>query len=165
MRKGRRKMEPIRSVAADAPRWGAAEQLVKRKNTPFQVLTASLVGTTIEYFDFYVYATAAVLIFPQLFFPGSDPTMALLASFATFSIAFLHARWELSFLGTTATKSAARLRSLPPFSRWVFRLSSSEVSGQILRVLLAREAARRKQTHANLQRHRVDMNDTMPILL
>jgi len=52
------------------------------------VLTASLIGTTIEFFDFYVYATAAVLVFPALFFPGAEPTAALLASFATFSIAF-----------------------------------------------------------------------------
>ncbi|MCM2294216.1 MHS family MFS transporter [Allorhizobium sp. BGMRC 0089] len=57
-------------------------------NSPARVLTASLVGTTIEFFDFYVYATAAVLIFPALFFPNSDPMTALLASFATFSIAF-----------------------------------------------------------------------------
>jgi metabolite-proton symporter len=57
-------------------------------NSPARVLTASLVGTTIEFFDFYVYATAAVLVFPALFFPNNDPTTALLASFATFSIAF-----------------------------------------------------------------------------
>jgi metabolite-proton symporter len=57
-------------------------------NYPARVLFASLVGTTIEFFDFYVYATAAVLVFPTLFFPNSDPTTALLASFATFSIAF-----------------------------------------------------------------------------
>ncbi len=57
-------------------------------NSPARVLLASLVGTTIEFFDFYVYATAAVLVFPVLFFPNSDPTTALLASFATFSIAF-----------------------------------------------------------------------------
>ena len=57
-------------------------------NSPARVLFASLVGTTIEFFDFYVYATAAVLVFPALFFPNSDPTTALLASFATFSIAF-----------------------------------------------------------------------------
>ncbi|MTH79385.1 MFS transporter [Paracoccus aestuariivivens] len=59
-----------------------------RVNSPAQVLLASLIGTTIEFFDFYVYATAAVLVFPALFFPASDPTTALLASFATFSIAF-----------------------------------------------------------------------------
>jgi len=57
-------------------------------NSPARVLLASLVGTTIEFFDFYVYATAAVLVFPTLFFPNTDPTTALLASFATFSIAF-----------------------------------------------------------------------------
>ncbi len=57
-------------------------------NSPARVLMASLVGTTIEFFDFYVYATAAVLVFPTLFFPNNDPTTALLASFATFSIAF-----------------------------------------------------------------------------
>jgi metabolite-proton symporter len=60
----------------------------KPVNSPAQVLVASLIGTTIEFFDFYVYATAAVLVFPALFFPDSDPTTALLQSFATFSIAF-----------------------------------------------------------------------------
>ncbi len=53
-----------------------------------RVLLASLAGTTIEFFDFYIYATAAVLVFPQLFFPNADPTTATLQSFATFSIAF-----------------------------------------------------------------------------
>src|SRR5437762_5325882 len=61
----------------------------KRVNTPAQVLLASLVGTTIEFFDFYIYATAAVLVFPRLFFPSSDPTSAVLASLATFAIAFV----------------------------------------------------------------------------
>ncbi len=60
----------------------------KPLNSPFKVLIASLIGTTIEFFDFYVYATAAVLVFPTLFFPSSDPTSAMLQSFATFSIAF-----------------------------------------------------------------------------
>lgn len=58
-------------------------------NTPGQVLFASLIGTTIEFFDFYIYATAAVLVFPALFFPASDPAAATLASLATFGIAFL----------------------------------------------------------------------------
>jgi metabolite-proton symporter len=52
------------------------------------VLFASMVGTTIEFFDFYIYATAAVLVFPKLFFPASDPSSARLASLATFAIAF-----------------------------------------------------------------------------
>jgi len=61
----------------------------KQINTPRQVLFASLIGTTIEFFDFYIYATAAVLVFPHLFFPATDPASAILASLATFGIAFL----------------------------------------------------------------------------
>jgi metabolite-proton symporter len=57
-------------------------------NRPSQVLFASLVGTTIEYFDFYIYATAAVIVFPGLFFPASNPTSAMLQSLATFAVAF-----------------------------------------------------------------------------
>jgi len=57
-------------------------------NRPAQVLFASLIGTTIEFFDFYIYATAAVLVFPKLFFPAADPATAVLASLATFGIAF-----------------------------------------------------------------------------
>jgi metabolite-proton symporter len=54
-----------------------------------RVLAASLVGTTIEFFDFYIYATAAVLVFPKLFFPAGDPALARLQSLATFALAFL----------------------------------------------------------------------------
>jgi metabolite-proton symporter len=61
----------------------------KQMNTPRQVLFASMVGTTVEFFDFYIYATAAVLVFPRLFFPASDPASSTLASLATFGIAFL----------------------------------------------------------------------------
>lgn len=57
-------------------------------NSPARILVASLIGTTIEFFDFYIFATAAVLVFPHLFFPASDPAAAILQSFATFSIAF-----------------------------------------------------------------------------
>ena len=58
-------------------------------NSPRRVLFASLIGTTIEFFDFYIYATAAVIVFPKLFFPQSDPTTATLQSFATFALAFI----------------------------------------------------------------------------
>jgi metabolite-proton symporter len=56
--------------------------------TKGRVLFASLIGTTIEFFDFYIYGTAAVLVFPRLFFPSSDPTTATLQSLATFALAF-----------------------------------------------------------------------------
>jgi metabolite-proton symporter len=57
-------------------------------NSPRRVLLASMAGTTIEFFDFYIYATAAVLVFPRLFFPTSDPAAATLQSLATFALAF-----------------------------------------------------------------------------
>ena len=53
-----------------------------------RVIVASLAGTTIEFYDFYVYATAAVAVFPALFFTGEDETTKLLASMATFAAAF-----------------------------------------------------------------------------
>ncbi len=58
-------------------------------NSPGRVITASMIGTTIEFYDFYVYATAAVLVFPQLFFKTGNPTTALLASFAVFGAAMV----------------------------------------------------------------------------
>jgi metabolite-proton symporter len=73
-----------------AERTVPTEQAAPRTvNSPRQVLFASLVGTAIEFFDFYIYATAAVLVFPRLFFPATDPAAATLASLATFAIAFL----------------------------------------------------------------------------
>lgn len=54
-----------------------------------RIVIASMVGTTIEFYDFYIYATAAVSVFPHLFFPKSDSTTALLASLATFGLAFV----------------------------------------------------------------------------
>jgi len=59
------------------------------RNKPGTVLFASLIGTTIEFYDFYIYATAAVLVFPKLFFPAGDPAAATLQSLVTFAIAFL----------------------------------------------------------------------------
>ena len=61
----------------------------KPLNTSGQVFFVSLIGTAIEFFDFYIYATAAVLASPRLFFPPSDPAAATLASLATFGVAFV----------------------------------------------------------------------------
>ncbi|RIX26532.1 MFS transporter [Amnibacterium setariae] len=58
-------------------------------NSRGRVIVASLVGTSIEFYDFYVYATAAVLVFPALFFPNDSPAAAQLSSFVTFGLAFL----------------------------------------------------------------------------
>ena len=58
-------------------------------NSRSKVVVASLIGTAIEFFDFYIYATAAVIVFPHIFFPQGDPTAATLQSLATFAIAFV----------------------------------------------------------------------------
>lgn len=60
-----------------------------KANTKGRVIVASLVGTSIEFYDFYVYATAAVLVFPRLFFPNAEGVTALLSSFAVFGVAFV----------------------------------------------------------------------------
>lgn len=59
-----------------------------KTNSTFQILVASLAGTTIEFFDFYIYATAAVIVFLKLFFPAADPNSGMLESLATFALAF-----------------------------------------------------------------------------
>ncbi|MFP5020649.1 MFS transporter [Pseudonocardia phyllosphaerae] len=56
--------------------------------TPRRAAVASLVGTTIEWYDFYLYATASALVFAPLFFTGVDPAAGLLASFATYAAGF-----------------------------------------------------------------------------
>ena len=53
-----------------------------------RVLAASMTGTAVEFYDFYIYGTAAALVFGPLFFPGEAPGRQLLFSLATFSIAF-----------------------------------------------------------------------------
>ncbi len=47
------------------------------------------IGSALEYYDFFIYATAASLIFPQLFFPSSDPTTAIVASLATYGVGYV----------------------------------------------------------------------------
>lgn len=54
-----------------------------------RILIASLVGTTVEFYDFYIYATAAALLFGPLFFPAESPSAQLMLSFLSFGLAFL----------------------------------------------------------------------------
>lgn len=64
--------------AADAP----------PRTSGSRVALASFIGTTVEYYDFLIYGTAAALVFPELFFPDVSPAMGLLLSFATFGVGF-----------------------------------------------------------------------------
>src|SRR3982074_3846950 len=47
------------------------------------------IGSALEYYDFFIYATAASLIFPQIFFPSSNPTIAIVASLATYGVGYV----------------------------------------------------------------------------
>jgi metabolite-proton symporter len=59
------------------------------RNSPRQVAIASLVGTAIEFYDYYIYAAAAVLVFSTQFFPKSDGSAAMLLSLSTLALAFV----------------------------------------------------------------------------
>lgn len=64
-----------------------------------RVLTASLVGTAVEFYDFYIYATAASLVFGPLFFPGESPSAQLMSAYATFAVAFFARPVGAAFFG------------------------------------------------------------------
>ncbi|HYG27367.1 MAG TPA: MFS transporter, partial [Caulobacteraceae bacterium] len=53
------------------------------------ILTAAMVGTAVEFYDFYIYATAAALVFGKLFFPNESATAQLMSAYATFALAFV----------------------------------------------------------------------------
>ena len=57
---------------------------------PFRLFVASMeMVAAVEWYDFFIYGMASALVFGQLFFPGYDPAVAVLASFATFAVGFL----------------------------------------------------------------------------
>jgi MFS family permease len=66
-----------------------ADEAGRSKASPARILGASLVGTAVEFYDFYIYATAAALVFGHVFFPSASPTAQLMSAYATFAIAFI----------------------------------------------------------------------------
>ena len=81
---------------------------VLRRKMMVRAVTVSAIGTTIEWYDFFLYGAAAALVFPQKFFPRSDPFVGQLLSFTTFSSASSPARSAPRSSGTSATASAAK---------------------------------------------------------
>lgn len=69
-------------------KWGAAQMDTTPYRRHRRVLTASLVGTAVEFYDFYIYGTAAALVFGPLFFPAESPSAQLMLSFMSFALAF-----------------------------------------------------------------------------
>ncbi|MGH3678304.1 MAG: MFS transporter [Mycobacterium sp.] len=66
----------------------SAEAATLARVSPLRVAVASFIGTTVEFYDFLIYGTAAALVFPKLFFPNASPASGVLLSFATFGVGF-----------------------------------------------------------------------------
>src|SRR6476646_3408119 len=57
--------------------------------TPKKAAASGWIGSALEYYDFFIYAQAAALVFPNVFFPSDNPTVGIVASFATFGVGYL----------------------------------------------------------------------------
>ena len=80
--------------------------------TPLRrVILASLIGTTIEWYDFFLYGSAAALVFNKLFFPSFDPLVGTLLAFATYAVGFVARPLGGIVFGHSATGSGARSSS------------------------------------------------------
>ena len=67
--------------------------------TPKRVLVASVIGNTLEFYDFLLYGTISALVFPVLFFPGNEPGVAILLSLSTFAVGFFARPVGAAFFG------------------------------------------------------------------
>ncbi|AQA25331.1 shikimate transporter ShiA domain protein [Rhodococcus sp. MTM3W5.2] len=73
-----------------------------------RVAMATLAGTTLEWYDFFLYGTAAALIFNKQFFPSLSPSVGTLAAFSTFAVGFIARPLAAWCSGTSVTASVAR---------------------------------------------------------
>ncbi|MGH3087410.1 MAG: MFS transporter, partial [Rubrobacteraceae bacterium] len=72
---------------------------VGRETSIRKVALASFIGSTVEWYDFFIYGTATALVFGQLFFPSANPLASTLAAFATFGVGFLFRPLGGAFFG------------------------------------------------------------------
>jgi MFS family permease len=73
-------------------------------HAPKKAAFASWIGSAVEYYDFFIYGTAAALIFPKIFFSSSDPQLAAIAAFATFGVAYIARPFGAVALGHVGDK-------------------------------------------------------------
>ena len=118
-------------------------QQPRATNPATRILAASLIGTTIEFFDFYIYATAAVLVFPKLFFPADDAVAATFASLATFGLAFFARPIGAALFGHFGDRKGrkatlvAALMTMGPSTVAIGLLPSYNTIGVLAPILLA----------------------------
>ena len=81
-----------------------SEQLTARQMTP--VILSSMLGTAIEWYDFFLYGTMATLVFPTLFFPETNVFVGTLLSFVTFLVGFIARPFGVRYLAISVIASA-----------------------------------------------------------
>src|SRR5215467_2280905 len=67
----------------------AGDHVPHDRNQTKKAAASGWIGSALEYYDFFIYATAASLIFPQIFFPSNNPTVAIIASLATYGVGYV----------------------------------------------------------------------------
>jgi len=72
--------------------------------SPRKAAFASWIGSAVEYYDFFIYGTAAALVFGKIFFPSIDPQLATVAAFATFGVAYIARPFGAVILGHVGDK-------------------------------------------------------------
>lgn len=82
-------MTTLRNDANSRPRRFVDESPQDEKRRLRKVAIATIVGTTVEWYDFYLYATMASIVFGTIFFPNVDSQLATLSAFATFAVGFI----------------------------------------------------------------------------
>lgn len=80
----------------------------RKTTSPRRVAAASLIGTTLEFYDHFIFGTAAALVFPKLFFPQSDPFIATLLSLLSYGIAFVARPVGAGIFGSLGDKVGRR---------------------------------------------------------
>ena len=79
------------------------------KKEPGKAVASGWIGSALEYYDFFVYATAASLVFPDVFFPKGNPKVAIIESLATYGVGYGPARSARSSSADGETNAAERM--------------------------------------------------------
>src|SRR5512133_2580961 len=112
-RKPDRALLPACSQPIDGPRSFRMDEVViepkgshepEGVRTPKKAAIAAWIGSVLEYYDFFIYGTAAALVFPSIFFPSGNPTVATIASLATFGVGYVARPVGAFFMGHLGDK-------------------------------------------------------------
>src|SRR5580704_1286399 len=87
------RQEPVQRAASsfdgEEPQMTDASHHATNLRQSKRAAASGWIGSALEYYDFFIYATAASLIFPQIFFPSGNPTIAIVASLATYGVGYV----------------------------------------------------------------------------